>query len=120
MESLLRLSSKFIVAVLHARPDDRLEIQTPIEETIKQPINLVPISPTVKVERWLDILRQGATQIEHKVRERERSDSWKIFPEGCYNQSGRVGRWDMEYNGSERPVFPEPEAGHPGDVNQNI
>ena len=109
-ESLLRLSPEFILVALRVRPDDHLEVRTPIEETVKQPIDLVPTLLAVGVERYSGRLKQGTTHVEDELRESERRDSRKTFPEGYHGQGGQVRRWDMGYNGSEGSVSLEPEA----------
>ena len=86
-ERLLRLGPEFISIVFPARPDDQLKVRTPIEEvTVKQPIDFVPISPEVDVEKWLDRLERVTTQVEHELRETERSDGQKAFLEGYCGQ----------------------------------
>ena len=81
------MSPEFISIVFPARPDDQLEVRTPIEETVEQPIDFVPISPEVDVEKWLDRFERETTQVEHELRESERSDGQKAFLEGCCGQS---------------------------------
>jgi len=107
-KSLLRFSPELVTIVQHIRPDDQLEVRTPIEEPPKQLINFFPSRPGVW--RLLGKLRRGYAQLEHELGERERCDSRETCPEGRYCQRGQVGGWDANYYGPEGPVFQELES----------